>query len=245
MSTSSHSISAKPQLEVCLSPALLPTTDVQGKIVVIVDIFRASSAICTALAQGVKAIIPVKDIEDALAYKAQGYIAAAERKGEVVEGFDFGNSPYAFMDEKLRGQTVVLTTSNCTAAIHEVSGADEILIGAFSNISTLSQYLLDKQKDVVLLCAGWKNRFSLEDSIFTGALAKALGEGFELACDAAIAMEQLYACEEHDLAGFLQKSSHRHRLGHLNIQADIDYCLLRDQANVVPRFDGQAITLAT
>lgn len=222
---------------------MLPYYDTEGKIVVVIDVFRATSAISTALEYGIKEIIPVRDIHEALDYKNKGFIAAAERKGAVVEGFDFGNSPYAFMDEALRNKSVVLTTSNCTAAILEVrDNAAQVLMGAFTNFSAITQYLLDAKEDVLLLCAGWKNRYSLEDSLFAGALVDRLYDDFEVECDSALAVKNLYKLAvQQGMSAFLKNSSHRRRLSHLNIEKDIEYCLLHDQASVVPRYNGHSI----
>jgi 2-phosphosulfolactate phosphatase len=213
-------------------------------LVVVIDIFRASSAICTAIAHGVEAIIPVTELSEALDYKNKGFITAAERNGEVVPGFDFGNSPFAFMDEKLSGKCIVLTTSNCTRAIHEAKGASEILIGAFVNISALCRYLLSRQEDVLLLCAGWKNRYNLEDSIFAGAVTARLKDQFIIDCDSAFASMQLFLHAEKDIYHFLRHSSHTQRLSHLHIDRDIEYCLKHDQANVVPVFNGESVVAA-
>jgi 2-phosphosulfolactate phosphatase len=208
---------------------------------VVIDIFRASSAICTAIAHGIEEIIPVREIGEALAYKAKGYIAAAERNGEVVPGFDFGNSPFSFMSPGLKGKSVVLTTSNCTSAIHDAEGASEVLVGAFVNISALVNHILSCEEDVLLLCAGWKNRYNLEDSIFAGALVERLKDHFIIECDSAFSSMQLYLHAEHNIYHFLRHSSHTQRLSHLHIERDIEYCLLRDKANVVPIFDGKSI----
>ncbi len=214
----------------------------------VIDVFRATSAIITALQYGVKEIIPVKDIEDALEYKAKGYITAAERKGEVVEGFDFGNSPFAFMKPELIGETVVLTTSNCTMAMLQVKHAKKVFAGAFTNISALAEMLYRENEDVLLLCAGWKNKFSIEDSLFAGALTNRLLNnydfGFDSDCDSALSSLTLYHSVKDNIPEFLRKSSHRQRLGHLNLEKDIEYCLKKDQATVVPQFDGHAIRVA-
>ncbi|MGZ5243285.1 MAG: 2-phosphosulfolactate phosphatase [Bacteroidia bacterium] len=222
---------------------MLPFYKSEGKTVVVIDIFRASSAICAALAHGVKEIIPVKTIEQAREFKEHGYITAAERDGAVVEGFDFGNSPFAFMDENLRGKVVVLTTSNCTAAIHEVKDAQDIVIGSFINISAIEKYLRETENDVLLLCAGWKNRFNLEDSIFAGALVDRLHTEFTIECDSSVASRSMYQLAKEDIRSYVSNSSHTRRLRHLHIEKDITYCLLLDQVDVVPHFNGQAITL--
>ncbi len=209
----------------------------------VIDIFRASSAICSALAHGVKEIIPVKSLEEARAYKAQGYITAAERDGAVVEGFDFGNSPYAFMDESLRGKSVVLTTSNCTAAIHEVKDSADIIIGSFLNITAIVNFLRQDKNDVLLLCAGWKNRFNLEDSIFAGALVDILQGDFNIECDSAVASRSMYQAAKDNIRSYVSNSSHTRRLRHLHIEKDIMYCLQPDQFDIVPHFNGNSISL--
>lgn len=210
---------------------------------VVIDIFRASTAICTALAYGIKEIIPVKTLDEAREYKKHGYITAAERDGAVVDGFDFGNSPYAFMDEKLKDKPVVLTTSNCTTAIHEVKDAADIIIGSFVNITAIENYLRETENDVLLLCAGWKNRFNLEDTIFAGALVDRVYNDFTIECDSSTAARSMYQIAKEDIRSYVSNSSHTRRLRHLHIEKDITYCLQEDQVNVVPHFDGQSIVL--
>ena len=87
-------------LNVCLSPALIPLFKVEDYIVVIVDIFRATSSICYGIENGAEAIIPVSEVEECAAYRelGTGYLLAAERDGKVVEGFDFGNSPFSYTE---------------------------------------------------------------------------------------------------------------------------------------------------
>ena len=136
------------KIEVSLSPALFSSYYNNSDCnVIIVDVFRATSAMCTALNHGVKEIIPVATIEEAIAYKKDGYLVGAERNGEVVDGFDFGNSPFSYMDEKLKGKTIVLTTTNGTKAIAIAKGVNEILIGSFLNLDAISECLIQDGKD--------------------------------------------------------------------------------------------------
>src|SRR5476649_454028 len=110
----------KHQLQVCLAPALLPLYNVEDYIVVVIDIFRATTSICYGIENGALAIIPVAKIEECHAYRETepAHLLAAERDGEIVEGFDFGNSPFSYTKEKVAGETVVLTTTNGTHALH-------------------------------------------------------------------------------------------------------------------------------
>lgn len=193
---------------------------------------------CTAFEYGVKEIIPVATIEEAFAYKKDGFLVGAERDGEIVEGFNFGNSPFSYMDEKLKGQTIVLTTTNGTKAIAIAKGVNEILIGSFLNLDALAKSLIEDDKDVLVQCAGWKNRFNLEDTIFAGALVQKLQEAtqFNNLADSALASSYLYTRAEDDLYDFLSISSHRRRLKRLNLDDDIRFCLQKSVYNVVPVF---------
>jgi hypothetical protein len=115
----------------------------------------------TAFQYGATAIIPVSTIKEAKAYKADGFLAGGERNGEVVDGFAFGNSPFSYMSDEIKGREIALTTTNGTRAIAiAAKQADSIAIGAFLNLSALAQWLIPQGKDVIILCAGWKDRFN-------------------------------------------------------------------------------------
>lgn len=227
----------------CFSPALYPLFKEQDSIVVVVDILRATSAICTAIHHGVGSMIPVAGVDEALHYKQQGYLVAAERNAIKLEGFDFGNSPYHFMDEALAGKNIVISTTNGTQAIAAATDAGEIVIGSFLHLSALADWLHLQQKNIIVLCAGWKNKFNMEDSLFAGALFQELEQkgGFESHCDATIAMTHLYNQAKGNIYEFLEHSSHRHRLQNLNLEKDIRYCLTANLFNTIPVYRNGAI----
>lgn len=233
--------SDKLKLEVCLTPALLPLHKLENSIVVVIDIFRATSSICYGIENGADAIIPVSHVEECAAYHGTGHLLAAERDGEVVEGFDFGNSPFAYTPEKVAGKTIVLTTTNGTHAIQLSRNAKRIVIGSFFNLSSLSQWLIDEDENIILVCAGWKNNFNLEDTVFAGAVVNRLkGDKYTLD-DAAIAAEDLFLVAKDDLAAFLSKSSHSERLKKLGIEKDIAFCLRIDETSAIPVLDGERL----
>jgi 2-phosphosulfolactate phosphatase len=231
-------LGAERHIRICLSPALYPLYREENSITVVVDILRASSAICAALQHGVKKIIPVADLDEALQFEGPDVIRAAERGGEVVSGFRFGNSPTSYIhNPEIAGKTLVLSTTNGTQAIAAAKGHGLICIGAFSNITSLSDWLIARTEDVMILCAGWKSRFNLEDTIFCGALAKRLvANGFQtdIDSDATLAALVLYEHSKGKLGEFLKNSSHHRRLNKLNLQEDISYCLQEDTTSVVP-----------
>ena len=123
-------------IKVCLSPSLFPIYSDRKCVVVVVDVLRATSAICTALDLGVKSIIPVSTIEDALDYKGNDeYIIAAERNGKIVRGFDLGNSPTEYSNHNLEGKKMVLTTTNGTKAINIAKQYHLVVTGSFLNLN--------------------------------------------------------------------------------------------------------------
>jgi 2-phosphosulfolactate phosphatase len=234
----------KRKIQTCFSPAVYHLFQQPDNIVVVVDILRATSAIVTAFAHGAKSMIPVASVEEAAAYRDKGFLAAAERNAVKIEGFDFGNSPLSYLDEtKIKDQTIAISTTNGTQAIEAAKGTATIVIGAFLNISALASWIEQQDRDVIILCAGWKNKFNLEDTLFAGALAQKLiaTEKFETDCDATIAAQYIIERAGDDLYGFLEYSSHRKRLKNLHLENDIEFCLQVDTYNEIPLYDGHSL----
>jgi len=223
-------------IEVCLTPALIHLHDLSNAIVVVIDVLRATSSMCVAFTQGVNSIIPVAKIEESIAYREKGFLIGAERDGEMLDGFDIGNSPFSYMDEKVKGRDIALTTTNGTQAIAAAKGAKQIVVGSFLNLDALCNWLATQDGNIVLLCSGWKNSVNIEDTLLAGAVVHQMRGDFDFTNlrDTAIIAERLYLLAKDDLNGFLEESSHRNRLKKLNIDKDIEYCLTPNQAHVVP-----------
>lgn len=222
-------------IDVCLSPDLMHLYEVRSRVVVVVDILRATSCMVTALAHGVQSIKPFADLEACRAMKAKGYFTAGERNGEKVDGFDFGNSPFEYMTEKLKGQKIAFTTTNGTQAIAKSQGAKEIIIGSFLNLTAVTEYLKQGTDSVLVVCAAWKGKVNLEDTLFAGALVENLKDHIEPDCDAPLAAQRLYNLAKNDMVSFLKDSSHVKRLNRLHVHKDIAFCVTPDQYPVVPR----------
>lgn len=222
------------KIDVCLSPEIMHLYNVHDRTVVVVDILRATSCMTTAFAHGIDSIAPFASLEDCLAMKSNGYFTAGERDGKKVEGFDLGNSPFEYMDEKLKGKKIAFTTTNGTQAIAKSVGAKEIIIGSFLNLSAVTEFLLVSENNVLIVCAGWKGKVNLEDTLFAGAVVDILKDHIEPDCDAPLAAQHLYTLAKQDLNGFLKNSSHVKRLAKLGIHKDIEFCLTPDRYNVVP-----------
>jgi 2-phosphosulfolactate phosphatase len=212
-------------IEVCFTPELIHLHEVKGKLVVVVDIFRATSTMVAALAHGVTEILPFADLESCRAMQAQGYLIAGERDGLTAPGFELGNSPVAYLEGNYAGKKLAMTTTNGTLALDKSKGASEILIGAFPNLKATASYIQSRNLDVLIHCAGWKGRFNLEDSLYAGALVQALSSSHANQEDGALAMSSLFAKEGDNLTSYLAQASHAKRLQNHGIEADIDFCL--------------------
>jgi 2-phosphosulfolactate phosphatase len=231
-------------IEVCLTPALLELHGVENKVVVVVDILRATSCMTTGLAHGVKSIIPVASLDECSSLRAKGHIGAAERDGKMADGFDLGNSPFSYMDKSLIGRTVAMTTTNGTQAIAKSLKAKQIIIGSFLNKTVVINYLLKQDSDVLVLCAGWKGQVNLEDTLFAGAVVEGLHKEFSSENDSAMTAYTLYQAAKKDMSSFLSNSSHVRRLRKLNIVKDIDFCLQSDVYDVLPVLkDGELVKM--
>ena len=207
-------------VEVCFSPKLYPErVTCENFIVVLVDILRATTTICTAFENGVKNIIPVASLEEARVLKEKGYLVASEQDGIKLDFADFGNSSFSFTHDKIEGRTLVYCTTNGTRAMEMAKDAQTLVIGAFINLTALTQWLFLQSSDVVILCSGWKNKFCLEDSLFAGALTEALlATGrFKTRCDSAEAALDLWSLAKEDIPGYIEKAAHRHRLQKLGL----------------------------
>ena len=231
------------KLQVCLTPALIPLYKIEDYIVVVIDIFRATTSICYGIENGADAIIPVSQIEECAAYldKEPTYLLAAERDGEIVAGFDFGNSPFSYTADKVAGKTIVLTTTNGTHALHLSRKAKKIVIGSFLNLTSICNWLNEQGENILLVCSGWKNNFNLEDTLFAGAVVEQLKTGSFSPDDPAIAANDLYNLAKSDLDGYLKKTSHSERLKQLGIERDIAFCLNVDTTTAIPVLNGDML----
>ena len=235
-------------LETCFSPALFIPGENHESIVVVIDVLRASSAICTAFENGVVKIIPVSDVTTAKDYKSKGYLVAAERDGFVLDFADFGNSPFNFTTEMVSGKTIVYSTTNGTGIINLSSSSYITSIGSFLNISALTEWLISQDRKVMLFCAGWKNRFNIEDSVCAGAIAKRLMKSgmYSTICDSTLAAIDLWDLAKNDLMAYISKAAQRSRLRDKGLDDCIEFCLTSDFTGKIPVMkDGALVNYAS
>ncbi|WP_456458123.1 2-phosphosulfolactate phosphatase [Reichenbachiella sp.] len=234
----------KRNIDVCLSPELIGLYDLEGKIVVVVDILRATSVMVTAMAHGAKEIIPVATLDEAKSYLEKGLLCAAERGGAQVEGFPLDNSPFSYMNEEIKDQPIVITTTNGTLAITKSTSADEVLVGAFLNIKAVADYITKQDKDVIIHCAGWKGKTNMEDTLFAGALVELLEQSHDLACDTAHLSLKYYQSVKDNLFETVKNSAHAKRLNKLHVIKDIEFCVQQSIYDLVPVLSGDKLVPA-
>ncbi len=228
-------------IEVCLSPDLIGQYDLRGKSTVIVDILRATSCFTSGIANGVSEIVPVADVEDCRLMRDKGYLLAGERGGELIDGFDMGNSPFDYLQSSMKGKRVAATTTNGTKAIHLSAESDEILIGSFLNLSAVAEYLKDRDR-VMVFCAGWKGKVNLEDSLFAGALIRELQGVHQPIDDSGLICRSSYVTVREQLYDVISKSEHARRLSGYNMARDIEFCSRLNEFNIVPQVRNGSIT---
>lgn len=232
----------KPTIHTCFSPALLHLYDLSNAVVVIIDVFRATSTIAAALHNGAKCVIPVDEVAKAIEISKQiDGIAAGERDGKLADGLQHGNSPLEYSINFIKDKTLVLTTTNGTKLLQMAldNKATTIITGSFPNLSAVCTFLINENKNVVLGCAGWKDRFNLEDTLFAGAVIAKIKENFTIHCDSSLTAELLYNQHKDNLIDFASTFTHYHRLvERFGLIEDIKFCLTPDGANVLPLYEN-------
>lgn len=231
------------QIEICFSPALIDQYVKKDAVVVVTDVFRASTTICTALANHANSIIPVASEQEAQEYKQRGFLTGAERIAQKCDFADFGNSPLEFSRDKVDGKDIIFATSNGTKAIKAASDCYLLLIGAFINLRAVAQRCMQENKDILIVCAGWKSRICVEDSLFAGALTSCLleNDNFSAASDGTRIAVTLWHQANKDFNKYMMKSEHALRLLSQGFEADLQYCLEQSIVDIVPELDGERL----
>ncbi|HEX3010097.1 MAG TPA: 2-phosphosulfolactate phosphatase [Bacteroidales bacterium] len=232
------------KIEVCFTPATFGSFKNKDAVVAVIDVLRASSAICAAFMNGAEKLIPVGEIEEARRYKHEGYLVAAERDGFVLDFADFGNSPFNFTPERVQKHTIAYSTTNGTQAIRMASECHNVSVAAFINLTASCKYLMSFNRDIILFCAGWKNRFSLEDTVLAGAMTEIIlrNKEFHTICDSALASLDLWSLAKPNLLGYIEKAAQRSRLRNNCLDDCIEFCHTPDLTNIVPVYDEGFLT---
>lgn len=234
------------RIELSLSPALYEWRTIkQNHTTVAVDVLRATTAICAAFNAGVEEIVPLDSLEPLQTYAAKGYLRAAERGGKKIDNAEYGNSPTEYMATDLHGKRLAYSTTNGTVSILRGADADRTLVGCFANIDALTHTLLSERQDLVILCSGWKNDFSVEDTLFAGALCrKLLASGLYTSQNDAVMMSMALwdSCQSDPYSFSLRCASHVHRLIGFGAKADIAFAFKQNTCPIVPQLTEGVLT---
>lgn len=233
------------KIDVCFSPALYPAYHDPEAIVVVVDIFRATTTMAAAFSNGVRSIRPVATVEEAQAYKEKGWLVGAERNVRRCDFADFGNSPFDYTPEKVAGKEIVFTTTNGTKAITIAQSAYRVVTGAFINLQAVADYCVGHKRNVVVLCSGWQDKVNIEDTLFGGALVDLLVNTglYEKGSDSAVIAQDMWITNKEDLLRYLAPTDHVARLKANHLDDSIPYCLTLSITDRVPELAIEEETL--
>jgi 2-phosphosulfolactate phosphatase len=239
------------RIDVFFGPAGLTPSDVAGRVVVVIDVLRASTSIATALANGARAVIPVDSTEEvvtrAKAFARSEVKLAGERQMRPIPGFDLGNSPREFSREVVEGKTVLLSTTNGTAAIASLQGPRDVVIGSYVNFSAVLAMLraaLRGGADIAILCAGRDRQFSLEDAGCAGRFVhQAMRRRTDVAVnDAAFASMLIDRRYSDNLMRLFSASAHGRALSEAGYGDDLADCAAIDSYPIIPIYQDRQIT---
>jgi len=237
-------------LETLFIPKEIKNIELTGKLVVVIDVLRASSTIVTALANGCRGFIPILSPEQA-EEKAQQFekervLLGGEREGVKIEGFDLGNSPREYKREVVKDKTIIFSTTNGVKTLEMVKGASRIIIGSFLNLQAVCNYCTDYQGDILIICSGGEGKYSLEDAACAGMLIDSLKNAFSDTyeeSDANLTALLLYEKFGNNILKILGKSQHGRYLESIGLGEDLKFCSQLDFFHIVPIFRDGIISI--
>ncbi len=223
----------------------------RNKTVVVIDVLRASTTIATALRNGAREIIPVATVEAAMKIVGNLFgdvtLLGGERGGRKIEGFNLGNSPLEYTEERVKGKAIVLSTTNGSQAMVKARYAKEMLVCGFVNMSCVEKFVGEPRRDFVILCSGSGGKFSLEDAVCAGMLIQKTidehGKSKIVCGDAGSTSLALYKQHGKSLYKMLTKSEHGEYLAEIGFGDDLHMCAEVDSVPVIPLLRSNVIKL--
>jgi 2-phosphosulfolactate phosphatase len=235
------------KLNVIFSPFQSDEIFFTGKTTVVIDVLRASSTIISALESGAREVIPVGTIEFAVKVSGGMFggqtLLGGERNTKKIEGFALGNSPSEYTKEIVSGKTIVFYSTNGSKAIVKAKYSDNLFICSFSNINALANHLIKLNEDIIVLCSGNNNFFSLEDSVCAGKLVQEiLSKNSKVSLtDSSNAAIAIFKTFGKDVKKMLRNTEHGQLLLNNGYEEDIELCAKLDSSDVIPVYSGSAI----
>jgi 2-phosphosulfolactate phosphatase len=232
------------KIDLIISADDIKENKIIGKVVVVIDMLRATTVITTAIKNGCKEVIPVVTIDEALELakgNREKYILGGERRALKIEGFDCSNSPLDYTEEVISGKSFIITTSNGTRAINGCRNAKKLLIGSLINAKAVAKKIVEFGEDVVIVNAGTLGQFSMDDFICSGYIINCIKETMDIELtDIAYTAHHIYK-EHEDIISFIKNARHYTVIMELGLEKDLEYCCTKDITEVVPYYDNGTI----
>ncbi|MDX1741866.1 MAG: 2-phosphosulfolactate phosphatase [Rhodothermales bacterium] len=235
------------QFEVFLTGYNVDEKDVSDRTVIVVDVLRTSTTIASALHNGAAAVVPVADMGEASTLASNldplSFLLGGERSGVRIEGYQFGNSPLEYTTARVKRKILILNTTNGTPSIRRAIGAAHLVVGSFVNAERVVDFVSSAGLDTVIVCAGWRNRVSLEDTLCAGMLLHRLWDGVEPpdSTDTSHIAFTLYQREQKNILAAVRRSRHGKRLAQMGRSEDVDFCGSIDILPVLPYFQDSRL----
>lgn len=240
------------RLDVFLAPSELTPTALDGRVVAVIDVLRATTTIAAALFAGARTVIPFVETEDvvrtARQYGRGEVMLAGERQMLVIPGFDLGNSPVEFTSARVAERTVLLTTTNGTKALLACDDAKTVLVASYANYTATLERLqaaLDAGHDIAIVCASHEGTPCLEDSGCAGRFTSAL----EAANDALVVNDAAQMCNQlsrqygDDIVRLFGAAAHGRALQKAGFDDDLRACATVDLYPVLAEYSNRAIVV--
>jgi 2-phosphosulfolactate phosphatase len=240
------------RIDVVFSPSTISPALVVNRVVAVIDVLRASTTIVTALANGARKVVPVESPDEVITrakqFERSDVRMAGERRMLAIPGFDLGNSPREFTREAVEGKTVLLSTTNGTAALLALQGARDVAVASYVNLEAVSTLLRTAARggtDITLLCAGRERQFSLEDAACAGRIARGVSKrvGKAELSDGAFACTVIDRKYGDRLDQLFSDAEHGQALSDAGFADDLVTCAAIDSCPVIPIYQDRQITL--
>ncbi|EKQ57427.1 MULTISPECIES: 2-phosphosulfolactate phosphatase family protein [unclassified Clostridium] len=235
------------KVDIIISADHIDENEIKDKIVVVIDMFRATSVIITALNNGCREVIPFLTIEETLEeakkFNKEDYILGGERKAVKIDGFDLSNSPLEYTEEVIKNKILLMTTTNGTRTLTKSASAKSVLIAAMLNAKAVAKKLININEDVIIINAGTNGNFSMDDFICSGYIINEIlreNKGLELT-DIAKTANMIYAANT-DILSYVKEASHYSVMKVLELDNDIEYCIKKSIVDIVPEYKNSKIT---
>ncbi|BCZ43974.1 putative 2-phosphosulfolactate phosphatase [Clostridium gelidum] len=235
------------KVDIIISADDITESKIENKIAVVIDMFRATSVIVTALSNGCKEVIPYLTIEETLEHakelNREDYILGGERRAVKIDGFDLSNSPLEYTESVIKNKTVLMTTTNGTRTLTKSTSAKRVLIAAMINAKAVAKELININEDVVIINAGTNGNFSMDDYICSGYIINEMlkaDKDLELT-DIAKTANIIYEGNT-DIISYVKEATHYSVMKSLELDEDIEYCIKKSITDIVPEYKDKKIT---